>query len=176
MPTQASRFTQPTLPKEQLEALQCDQNRALPGRSPALSGLFGGSAGRPIPEIPRRRRCHKPETCLVASGRKMEANLGLRWYDVGDLKLPFRRLVFENAPQPLYVFFCLWQDGTERFPHLDNVSIAGRLSAALNGRRMLGQQTLEIICTGYNSFEEAEAAVTARLPDLIKIERAVRSQ
>jgi hypothetical protein len=38
--------------------------------------------------------------------------------------------------------------------------------------RGLGQQTLEIICSGYQGIEQAQAAVTARLPELIKIETA----
>jgi hypothetical protein len=100
----------------------------------------------------------------------MQADHGLHWYQVGDLKMPFRTYIFSNQGPPLYVFFCLWQDGTERLPVTDSLSLAGRLWAALNGRRMLGQQTLEIIIEGSASFEEAEQAVRDRLPQLIQIQ------
>jgi hypothetical protein len=46
----------------------------------------------------------------------------------------------------------------------------------LNRRRSFGQQTLEIICSGYDRIGQAQAAVAVRPPELIKIERTVRSQ
>jgi len=45
-----------------------------------------------------------------------------------------------------------------------------RLRSALAGRRGLGQQTLGIILSGYTSMDDAQAAVTARLPELTKID------
>ena len=116
-------------------------------------------------------RAHRPEICLPASGCSLQADRGLHWYQVGDLKMPFRTYIFDNEGRPMFVFFCLWQDGTERLPVTDSLSLAGRLWAVLNGRRMLGQQTLEIIIEGGASFEAAEQAVRQRLPGIIKVTR-----
>jgi exosortase len=171
LPTQADAFSQSALPKDQRDALKCDQEQ---GGSWEESGarwsLWWLRWNFQSMQSLVAARCHKPETCLPASGRRLQADLGLHWFDAGTLKIPFRRLVFENAPQPLYVFFCLWQDGTELVSQTDNLSVAGRLSAALNGRRKLGQQTLEIICTGYDSMERAQAALSARLTELIRLD------
>ena len=51
---------------------------------------------------------------------------------------------------------------------------ADRLKLALAGRRRLGQQTLEIILTGYASLEKADQEVRKRLPQLIIMEDSSR--
>ena len=62
------------------------------------------------------------------------------------------------------MFFCLWEDGTEKQTGFAKTKYHDRLRSALAGRRGLGQQTLEIIVSGYPSFEAAEQAVQERLP------------
>jgi hypothetical protein len=47
-----------------------------------------------------------------------------------------------------------------------------RLRTVWVGRRLVGQQTLEIIITGSPSLAEAEALVRRRLPELIRPDAA----
>jgi hypothetical protein len=83
------------------------------------------------------------------------------------LNLPFRTYIFDAPDRPLYVFFCLWEDGAEKQSGFAKTKYHDRLRSVLADRRSLGQQTLEIICSGYDGIEQAQAAVTARLSDLV---------
>ena len=113
---------------------------------------------------------HRPEYCMTGSGHTMNADLGTRYLSANGLNLPFRTYIFDSPQQPLYVFFCLWEDGTEKQTGFAKTKYHDRLRSALAGRRGLGQQTLEIIVSGYSNIEAAEQAVRKRLPDLIRIE------
>ena len=113
---------------------------------------------------------HRPEYCLTGSGNQMNAELGTRYFPANGLKLPFRIYIFNAPERPLYVFFCLWADGTEKQTGFGKTKYHDRLRSVLAGRRGLGQQTLELILTGYLSLETAEQAVRERLPGLIKTE------
>jgi hypothetical protein len=112
---------------------------------------------------------HRPEYCMTGSGHQMNANLGTRYLPANGLNLPFRTYIFDSPQQPLYVFFCLWEDGTETQTGFAKTKYHDRLRSALAGRRGLGQQTLEIIVSGYSNIDAAEQAVRERLPDLIRI-------
>lgn len=83
------------------------------------------------------------------------------------LNLPFRTYIFDAPDRPLYVFFCLWEDAAEKQSGFAKTKYHDRLRSVLADRRSLGQQTLEIICSGYDGIEQAQAAVTARLSDLV---------
>jgi hypothetical protein len=115
-------------------------------------------------------RLHRPEVCLPASGFRQLSESELVWFDAGKLKLPFRKYLFEAEGRPLYVFFCQWEDGSEQQAGMQASKGADRLQSVLSGRRLLGQQTLEIILTGPPSLEAAEQQVRAALPGLIKSE------
>jgi exosortase/archaeosortase family protein len=113
---------------------------------------------------------HRPEYCMTGSGHKLNAKLGTKYLPADGLKLPFRTYVFDAPGRPLYVFFCLWEDATKQQTGFAKTKYHDRLRGVLDRRRGLGQQTLEIICSGYQGIEQAQAAVTARLPELIKLE------
>jgi len=113
---------------------------------------------------------HRPEYCMTGSGHQMNADLGTRYLPANGLNLPFRTYIFDSPQQPLFVFFCLWQDGTEKQTGFAKTKYHDRLRSALAGRRGLGQQTLEIIVNGYSNIDAAEQAVRKRLPVLIHIE------
>ncbi len=172
LPSKKSTYKELTLTPKELAALKCDTRQGGSWREADDTQwavwFFRWDSQSLLSLV--AARCHRPEVCLPASGRKMKADHGLRWYKAGDLSLPFRTYEFDNGDQPLYVFFCLWQDGTEQLPVKDNLALAGRLWAAFNGRRALGQQSLEIIISGDSSFDAAEQAVRERLPGLIRIE------
>ncbi len=113
-------------------------------------------------------RMHRPEVCLPASGFKQLTESELVVFDAGKLKLPFRKYTYEAGGQTIYVFFCQWEDGTENQAGLQASKQAGRLQSVLSGRRLVGQQTLELIVTGSASLAEAETLVRRQLPELIR--------
>ena len=117
-------------------------------------------------------RAHRPEVCLPASGYKQLTESELVFFDAGQLKLPFRKYTYSSEGQILYVFFCQWEDGAEKQAGMRSSNQADRLQSVLTGRRLVGQQTLEIIITGSSSLAEAEALVRRRLPELIRPDAA----
>jgi exosortase len=117
-------------------------------------------------------RLHRPDVCLPAAGLREVSEMGIQYFEVGTLKLPFRRYVYELEGRLLYVFFCQWEDGAENQDGLEASRQADRLRSVLAGRRILGQQTLEIILTGCDSLQKAEAELRMGLPELILPETA----
>jgi exosortase len=115
-------------------------------------------------------RLHRPDVCLPASGLRQVADEGIRYFKVGNLELPVRAYTFAAEGRILHVFFCQWEDGAEKQAGLRSSKQAGRLQAVLTGRRLLGQQTFELILTGYDTLERAEAEVRKQLPQLIQAE------
>jgi exosortase len=114
-------------------------------------------------------RDHRPEYCLGGSGYNCQADLGIRYLPAQGLELPFRTYTFERAGVVLYVFHCLWEDGAAKQNGFGTSKYLDRLETVLEGKRCLGQQTLEIIVSGYASMDEAEAAFRQRLPNLIQL-------
>jgi hypothetical protein len=80
--------------------------------------------------------------------------------------LPVRLYTFQTAGQLLHVFFALWEDGAETQVGFGKSKQGDRLRTVLDGRRGLGQQTLEIIRTGYPDMDTAEKAVRNRLASI----------
>jgi hypothetical protein len=117
-------------------------------------------------------RIHRPEDCLPASGYKQLAESELVFFDAGRFKLPFRKYTYASEGQILYVFFCQWEDGAETQTGMGASGQTERLRTVWVGRRLVGQQTLEIIITGSPSLAEAEALVRRRLPELIRPDAA----
>ena len=117
-------------------------------------------------------RIHRPEVCLPGSGFRQVGDSALVIFDAGPLKLPFRKYTYEMDGRKLYVFFCQWEDGAENQLGMQSSGQADRLQSVLKGRRLVGQQTLEIIITGCNSLDEAEQQLRKHLPELIRLETA----
>jgi len=120
-------------------------------------------------------RVHRPDVCLPAAGLRQVSESKMAVFEAGGLKLPFRSYIYEAEGRTLHVFFCQWEDGAENQSGLQDSKQAGRLQSVLTGRRLVGQQTLELILTGYDSLEKAELAVRRRLPELIRCEAAPAS-
>jgi exosortase/archaeosortase family protein len=124
---------------------------------------------------------HTPEICLGAAGYTLHINPGLDYLPVHGLLLPFRNYTMETPDGPTYVFYCRWEDRAleERFEtskliHGHAVVYGERLKFVLEGKRSVGQQTLEIIVRGMGSEKEAEAAVLHQVDKLIKVEMAAQ--
>jgi exosortase len=131
--------------------------------------FFKWHAGPPSSRI--LARCHRPEKCLPAVGYKLrgERNITIK---AKDLSIPFRAMDFDYNNQRVCVFYCLWEDRFKsgeqlRIRDLWDDRIVG-LESALLGERNLGQQTLEIVISGYTDSQEAEDALRRQMENFIQ--------
>jgi exosortase len=116
-------------------------------------------------------RSHGPEVCLAATGAVLRQDYGVQPMRVAGIDLPMHRYLFSVRETPMFVFYCLWEDfaaadgprSTQR-----DMTMSSRMRDALEGRRNTGQQVIEVAVIGPRSPEEATAATTKMLADLIK--------
>lgn len=113
-------------------------------------------------------RMHRPEVCLAAAGLRQISESEPVLFQADKLNLPFRKYTFESEGRTIFVFFCQWEDGAEQQTGMRASKQADRLQSVLTGRRKLGQQTLELMLTGYSTLAEAETAVRGRLMGLVR--------
>ena len=118
-------------------------------------------------------KTHTPDVCLPSAGRSVQANPELEYLPVQGLRLPFRTYTMEETGKTSFVFYCLWEDCAleQAFQRMDISDYGNRLNPVLEGRRNLGQRSLEVIISGYADFEEAKAALVRHLQTLIKVEK-----
>ena len=117
-------------------------------------------------------KVHRPDICLPASGRVMERDNGLRMLTVNGISLPVRSYRFEDRGTPLHVFYCYW-DARSSYQNADTAiiedwSARGRVRTALQGRREIGAQILEIVVWGYDDDKEASEALTRELDRVVR--------
>jgi len=117
-------------------------------------------------------KIHRPDICLPASGRTMERDNGLRMVDVNGVNLPVRSYRFDDRGSPLHVFYCYW-DARSSFETVaaaeaEDWSFRGRVRAALQGRREIGAQILEIVVRGYQDDNEANDALARELARVVR--------
>ncbi len=110
---------------------------------------------------------HTPEVCLTAAGHKLDVISELRWFDVNGLRLPFSIYEVTDATQPVFVFYCLWDDRASA-QGFETVALTRgrRLAPVLAGLRNPGQRSFEI---AVRDAEDAAAAETALRLELEKI-------
>ena len=117
-------------------------------------------------------KIHRPDICLPASGRTMERDNGLRMLTVNGVTLPVRFYRFDNRGSPLHVFYCYWDARssyeTVSAAESEDWSLRGRLRAALQGRREIGAQIIELIVLGYQDDSEANEALARELGLLVR--------
>jgi exosortase len=117
-------------------------------------------------------KVHRPDICLPASGRTMERDNGIRMLAVNGVTLPVRSYRFDDRGIPLHVFYCYWDARTSyesaAAAESEDWSPRGRLRAALQGRREIGAQMLEIVVWGYQDDSEASAALARELSQVIR--------
>jgi exosortase len=132
--------------------------------------FFKWNAGPPGSRI--LARLHRPENCLPAAGYKLQADRGMITIKAKDLVIPFHAMDFERDGRRIYVFFCLWQDRLKSGEqprirdHWDDRLVG--LESVLLGERNLGQQTLEIVISGYPDPQKAEGALRRQIDNLIR--------
>jgi hypothetical protein len=113
---------------------------------------------------------HTPDICLRGVGYQLTSDLGLRTVSVKNINLPFRQYVFMHGLRPLHVFYCRWEDqATQSTGGLgEDGTQTSRFRAVLAGHRHRGQQVLEVAVNGVETPEDALAAFTSQLPQLIR--------
>lgn len=169
MPVSTPGFQEIELPRRTLQLLAFDE--AATGKWTENGSQWSAHFFRWRPrsiESVITSRIHRPERCLPAAGLNQLSESKLVWYDAGQFKLPFRKYVFEGEGQTFFVFFCQWEDGLKEQAGLQASNQAARLQSVLSDRRLVGQQTLELVLTGFPSLGAAEQAVRDRLPALIR--------
>ena len=117
-------------------------------------------------------KVHRPDICLPASGRTMERDNGLRMLTVNGVTLPVRSYRFDDRGVPLHVFYCYW-DARSSYESVaaaesEDWSARGRVRAALQGRREIGAQMLEVVVWGYQDDAEASEALARELGRVIR--------
>lgn len=117
-------------------------------------------------------KVHRPDICLPASGRTMERDNGLHTLVVNGVSLPVRSYRFDDHGVPLHVFYCYW-DARSSYENVaaaesEDWSARGRLRTALQGRREIGAQMLEVVVWGYEDDAEAGEALARELRQVIQ--------
>jgi hypothetical protein len=117
-------------------------------------------------------KIHRPDVCLPASGLTLTRDDGIHLLDVNGVKLPIRSYRFDDHGLPLHVFYCYW-DARSSFDTVGSAvaedwTPAGRVRAALNGRREIGAQMLELVVWGYEDDGEAKRALEKQLSEIVQ--------
>ena len=115
-------------------------------------------------------KSHTPEVCLAAAGHSVQTNPGVDYVPVHGLRLPFRSYSIEDAGKSTFVFYCLWEDRAwEDAFQTTKLSYGNRLDPVLEGRRNVGQRSLEVVVRGFGSIEEARRGLAGQLEKLVKV-------
>lgn len=115
-------------------------------------------------------RNHTPDICLPAAGHKLANLPDTRSVDLGATMLNFRSFAAGTSARPLYVFYSLWEDGSEsQVSSSQTLTVESRLNAIKSRRRNPGQRVLEIAIANAKDFAEAEASLRRHLPSVVKI-------
>jgi len=129
---------------------------------------FAWNPGRVAGYLAKR---HTPDICITATGLKQIGETELTLMTVGKVVLPMRHYVFETSGGPLQVYQCHWEAGLPADAYTADESARFNLIRGVwAGRGNHGQKVLEVILSGYESADQAKAALEQRLNQLIKVE------
>jgi len=115
-------------------------------------------------------RSHSPEICLPAIGHTFRGTQPDVTVTSGSIALDFRSYEFEQDGQPLFVFVCIQEDKRVASGPADSGewNLRGRLRAAWQGKRNLGQRLLEIAIFGADSFAKANDALASTTRAIVR--------
>lgn len=162
------------VPKETLALLACDREKAIIWKDERGAEwtlfFFEWTPGTGRSAI--LARVHRPEICLPGIGMKETGPRKSVEVTVAGFTLTFESLQFQDPRGGnAFVFFSPWEfaPGTSG----RNVTFSGNtrrdsLERVWRRERWLGQQTLELIVTGYQDRAEAEAALRRELETIIR--------
>ncbi|MBS0659650.1 MAG: archaeosortase/exosortase family protein [Verrucomicrobia bacterium] len=168
-PTQAPGFAEEKIPDDERTILRANAQRAARWEDESgveiMAVTLRWEASRAAAQLAHQ---HTPEVCHTANGHLFAGHLGIVRLPVpslGGLSLPFARYVFMAEQRRLFVFRCLTEDGTRAEAPIRGADygIGARLRAALEGRRNLGQRSLELTASAPGLDEEAALAVVSQV-------------
>lgn len=115
---------------------------------------------------------HAPDWCQRALGRTVIAKSPVRLARVGSVELPYQVYTIEDGARTFHLFLTIddgWRGGDWLRAGLmgDGSHRARRLRQVLEGRRNLGQISLQLALTGEKDTEAAESQMLEILPSLI---------
>ena len=167
-PVNNPAFKELPLSANTLEILRYDEGRSAAWQEDNLTWQAVFLRWKPGRTAIHLAQNHTPEVCMTAAGHTLEAISPQEWIDVHGLRMPFLAYRVMDAPQPLFVFYCLWDDraSAQGFETMD-LTYGNRLAPVLKGLRNPGQRSLEIAVTGPDNAAEAEANLHVELEKLI---------
>ena len=94
----------------------------------------------------------------------------------GPVPLDFPSYEFEQNGRPLFVFVCIQEDKRVASGPADTGewNLGGRLRAALDGKRNLGQRLLEVAILGLDDFAQASDALAKTAEEILRPENPTR--
>jgi exosortase len=118
-------------------------------------------------------RSHSPEICLPAIGRTFRRARPNVNVVTGSAPLDFRSYEFEQNGRPLFVFVSIQEDERVASGPADTGewNMAGRLRAAWDGKRNLGQRLLEVAVLGFDDFAAASEALAKTAREIVRPEK-----
>ncbi len=117
-------------------------------------------------------KVHGPEVCLPAAGMTLESSLGVVTVPLGGTVLALQQYRFRAEGRRIHIFYGVYEDANGSTVLTDRRQSAGsRIKAALAGNRSSGQRFLELALAGPEQPEDARAALTRELGQLIKLEK-----
>jgi exosortase len=121
-------------------------------------------------------RSHSPEICLPAVGRTFRGTRPDVNVSAGTVSLDFRSYEFEQNGHRLFVFVCVQEDKRIASGLSDSGewNLPGRLRAAWQGKRNLGQRLLEIAILGFDDFRQASEAFSLTVREILQAEKTTR--
>jgi hypothetical protein len=121
-------------------------------------------------------RSHSPEICLPAVGRTFRGSRPDVNVSTDTVSLDFRSYEFEQNGRPLFVFVCIQEDKRVASGSPDNGewNLPGRLRAAWEGKRNLGQRLLETAVLGFDDFRQAREALSQTAREILRTEETTR--
>jgi exosortase len=170
-PVHKRDFSEVSISKTEADALGFNQGRgaswANDDGSQWMSFFYKWTEGSPHSRI--RARIHCPENCLPAAGYKLVEDRGTITIKAKNLLIGFHSLNFEYEGEQLYVFFCLWESRSKQSIMANQGQRFSRLESVFRGERNLAQQVLEVIVSGYDTPQKAEAAVCQEIGAMIDV-------
>ena len=173
-PTNNTTFKELPLEAGALQMLKCDENRRAGWQEDdrQWQAIFIKWNPGTIVQL-----AHTPNRCMTGAGHTVTTIANCEWFDVGGLRLPFTVFEVMDAPQPFYIFYCMWNDRVSATEAAESRTTllwlsGNRLTPVLTGMRNTGQRSLEIAVGGVSSAGEAESAMRAELEKILVVSTA----
>lgn len=171
-PEQAKDFQRFEIPERSRRLLLCDDSQAARWTETEGSAWSAywirWNPGNPQAEV---AKVHRPDVCLNSEGAIMDRDLGTHRVVVSGLELPFHCYTFRMGDKMLFVFFCLFEEhpGQPALPANPQFEGADMWQRGREGRRHIGQQSLEIAVTAPASEQGLQEDFRNRLQQMLQI-------